>query len=254
MIIERVEEPNFLSNAYLVADEAGGTGVLIDSNGVTDPLVEQVERDGIEITHVLLTHHHWDHVVGARELAERFDVPVLAHEKAADLSMDQFDLSEAIAEGDVVETGGLRIEVLETPGHCADHLALVINGTDVMTADCLFKGTVGGTRAPGATGFADLRSSVMDKLMKLPPETRVHPGHKEPTTIGDEWESNPFIRVWRGLDEEGSEPCQVGRPDQVERTDATLVLWAPDYDGGNKAWVRFPDGEDAIVGGSQVER
>ncbi len=154
----------------------------------------------------------------------------------------------------MIESGSLRIEVLETPGHCADHLALVINGTDVLTADVIFKGTVGGTRAPGATGFADLRSSIMDKLMKLPPETRIHPGHKQPSTIGEEWESNPFIRVWRGLDEEGSEPCTVGPPDQVERQEATLVLWAPDYDGGNKAWVRFADGEDAIVGGSQIKR
>jgi hydroxyacylglutathione hydrolase len=88
----------------------------------------------------------------------------------------------------------------------------------------------------------------MNRLMNLPPETRIHPGHREPTTVKDEWESNPFIRIWRGRDHEGDEPCKVA--DQ----EATLVLWAPDYDGTNKAWVRFPDGEDAIVGGSQVTR
>jgi hypothetical protein len=76
----------------------------------------------------------------------------------------------------------------------------------------------------------------------------VHPGHTLPTTIGDEWEQNPFIRIWRGLDPEGSDTCRV-RGEQ-----ATLILWAPDYDGTNKAWVRYPDGRDAIVGGSQVER
>ena len=103
--------------------------------------------------------------------------------------------------------------------------------------------------APGASGFADLKSSVMDRLMTLPPETRVHPGHREPTTIGEEWDGNAFVRVWRGLEEPGEETCTVwGR-------DATLKLWAPDYDGGNKAWVVFGDtGEEAIVGGSQVER
>jgi hydroxyacylglutathione hydrolase len=124
----------------------------------------------------------------------------------------------------------------------------------VITADVLFKGTVGGTRAPGATGFEDLKSSIMDKLMELPHEMRVHPGHKQPTTIGAEWEENPFIRIWRGLDEEGSEPVSVGPADAEERESATLVLWAPDYDGGNKAWVRFEDGSDAIVGGSQIKR
>ena len=85
--------------------------------------------------------------------------------------------------------------------------------------------------------------------MELPPETRVHPGHREPTTIGEEWEGNPFVRIWRGLDEVGEEPARSGA------ATATLKLWAPDYDGGNKAWIVFGDtGEEAIVGGSQVER
>jgi glyoxylase-like metal-dependent hydrolase (beta-lactamase superfamily II) len=155
----------------------------------------------------------------------------------------------------VVESGALRIEAMHTPGHCADHLALRIDDTDCLTADVLFQGTVGGTMAPGATGFADLKSSIMEKLMKLAPETRIHPGHRQPSTIGEEWESNPFIRIWRGLEEEGAEACSVGPPDAAERRQATLVLWAPDYDGGNKAWVRFADtGEDAVVGGSQVKR
>ncbi len=78
MILQRVESPDFLSNAYFVCDEPGGTGVFIDANGVVEPLVERAEREGTEITHVLLTHHHWDHVLGVEELAKRFDVPILA--------------------------------------------------------------------------------------------------------------------------------------------------------------------------------
>jgi hydroxyacylglutathione hydrolase len=253
LILQRVEEQaNWLSNAYLIVDEPGGKGVLVDSNEVTEPLVERVEREGTEITHVLLTHHHHDHVVGVEKLAERFGVPVLAHPKCAELLDGK--VTETIDDGDVVESGELRIEVMHTPGHCADHLALLVDGTDCLTADVLFQGTVGGTRAPGATGFDDLKASVMEKLMKLPPETRVHPGHRAPSTIGEEWEHNPFVRVWRGLDDEGSEPVSIGPADAAEREDATLVLWAPDYDGGNKAWVRFDSGEDAIVGGSQVSR
>ncbi|MGI9020331.1 MAG: MBL fold metallo-hydrolase [Solirubrobacterales bacterium] len=252
MILQRAESPDFLSNAYFVCDEPGGKGVLIDANGVVEPLLERVEREGTELTHVLLTHHHWDHVLDAGAIAERYGVPVLGHPQCAEL-LDG-TVTDTIDDGDVVETGGLRIEAIHTPGHCADHLALRIGESDVITADVLFKGTVGGTRAPGATGFEDLRSSVMDKLMTLPPSTRVHPGHKEPTTIGEEWESNPFIQVWRGEAEEGSEPVSIGPADAAEREEATLVLWAPDYDGGNKAWVRFSSGEDAIVGGSQVKR
>jgi hypothetical protein len=88
----------------------------------------------------------------------------------------------------------------------------------------------------------------MDVLMRLPAETTIHPGHREPSTVGAEWESNPFIRVWRGLDPEQAEPCRV------RGEEATLVLWGPDYDGTHKAWVRYPDGRDQIVGGSQIER
>jgi hydroxyacylglutathione hydrolase len=136
---------------------------------------------------------------------------------------------------------------LFTPGHAPGHLAFLVNETDVFTADVLFRGTVGGTRAPGATGFADLKSSV-ERLLSLPGETRIHPGHTLPTTVSEERESNPFFRIWTGRDPEGDEECTVrGEP-------ARLVLWAPDYDGTNKAWVRFPNGEDAIVGGSQVSR
>jgi hydroxyacylglutathione hydrolase len=234
MIVERTENPSWLSNAYLVADEPGGHGVLIDGNGVPEPLLEQIERDDITITHMLLTHSHPDHVVDVEPLASRFGVPLLSY--------------AALDDGSVVVSGDLQIHAVYTPGHCPDHLSFSVNGTDVFTADVLFKGTVGGTAGGGPTGFEDLKRSIMDRLMSLDHAAAVHPGHTLPTTIGDEWDRNPFIRIWRGLDPEGSEPCRVrGR-------DATLILWAPDYDGTNKAWVRYPDGADAIVGGSQVER
>ena len=245
MIVERAEHPDWLSNAYLFAES--GTGVLVDNNGVAGPLYEKVESEGIELTHILLTHHHMDHVVAVAELKKRFGVPVLAHEKAA-AELEEDVVDQTLDDGETVVAGGLQIEALLTEGHAPGHLSFLFNGTDCTTADVLFKGTVGGTRAPGATGFEDLKASIMDRLMNLPPETRIHPGHREPTTVQDEWESNPFIRIWRGRDHEGDEPCKVGD------RDATLVLWAPDYDGTNKAWVRFPDGQDAIVGGSQVTR
>ena len=247
MIVERTENPMWLSNAYLVADEAGGKGVLIDGNDELGPLLERAERDGIEITHVLVTHPHGDHVAGLAEAVARLgNPPVVAHPEAA--SEVDLEVAETIEDGGKLATGGLEIEAILTPGHAAGHLAFLVDGSDVFTADVLFKGTVGGTMAPGGSGFADLKASVM-RLMELPPATRVHPGHRESTTIGEEWEGNPFVRIWRGLDEVGEEQCTVwDRP-------ATLKLWAPDYDGGNKAWIVFgDDGLEAIVGGSQVVR
>jgi hydroxyacylglutathione hydrolase len=248
MIVERTENPMWLSNAYLVADGPGGKGVLIDGNEDLDPLLERAERDGIEITHILVTHPHLDHVAGLAEARESLGgVPVVAHPDAA-AELEGLDVAEEIADGDRLSTGGLEIEAIHTPGHAAGHLAFLVDGTDLFTADVLFKGTVGGTMAPGASGFGDLRASVM-RLMELPPETRVHPGHREPSTIGEELEGNPFVAIWQGRGETGEEEVTVwGRP-------ATLKLWAPDYDGGHKAWIVFGDtGEEAIVGGSQVER
>jgi hydroxyacylglutathione hydrolase len=247
MIIERTENPQWLSNAYLVADEAGGKGVLIDGNDDLGPLLERAQRDGIEITHILITHPHLDHIAGLAAAQQRLGgVPMVAHAEATGEIEEA--IAQTIGDGETLSTGSLRIEAISTPGHAAGHVAYLVNNSDVFTADVLFKGTVGGTMAPGASGFDDLRASVM-RLLDLPPETVVHPGHREPTTIGEEREGNPFVRIWRGEAEAGNDGVTVwGRP-------ATLKLWAPDYDGGNKAWVVFTDdGTEAIVGGSQVER
>jgi hydroxyacylglutathione hydrolase len=245
MIIERSMQQDWLSNAYLVGDEENGKAVVIDSGAPSGPLLEAAERHGLDVELLLLTHHHGDHVAENAVWKERHGVEILAHPIEAKL-IDQVD--RTIEPGETVEVGGLTIESLHTPGHTAGMLNFVVNGTDVFTGDTLFKGSVGGVRAPGSTSFEDLKHSIMDVLMKLPHETRVHPGHTDPTTIGDEWESNSFVRLWRGLDEEGTESCRV------EGEEATLVLWAPDYDGGNKAWVRWADGRDDIVPGSRVER
>jgi hydroxyacylglutathione hydrolase len=247
LIVERTENPQWLSNAYLVADKERGTGVLIDGNEDVDPLIDIAEREGITITHYLVTHPHVDHVAGVTEARARAgNPPLVAHEATAAELDDEVEI--LMADGDKLDANGIEVEAIYTPGHAPGHLAFLIDGTDVFTADVLFKGTVGGTAAPGASGFEDLKGSVM-RLMELPPETRVHPGHKEPTTVGDQFADNPFVRIWRGIDATGEEEVTVwARP-------ATLKLWAPDYDGGNKAWIVFGDsGEETIVGGSQVVR
>ena len=243
MRVERAEHPLYLSNAYLVIDD-DNKGVLIDGHGEAASLLEIVESEGIAIQAILLTHHHGDHT--QIDEYERFDVPVYASEKAAAL-LGPGVVDRTIGDGETLEFGGLRIEAIPTPGHAAGHLALLVGDSDVFTADVLFKGTIGGSRAPDNTGFDDLRESV-EKLLTLPPETRVHPGHREPTTIGDESESNVFVRAFRGEEPELNEAVRVAGEE------AELLIWGPDYDGTNKAWVRFPDGSQAVVGGSQVER
>jgi glyoxylase-like metal-dependent hydrolase (beta-lactamase superfamily II) len=240
MIVERVEHPQWLSNAYLVAEGPGGHGFFIDGNGLTDALERRAEQDSIKITHVLCTHGHADHVVGVEELAARHGVPLLAH------AATRVRADELLEDGDTVESGALVVRALYTPGHCGDHLAFLVDGS-CFTADVLFRGTVGGTAGPDGD-LDKLKHSILDVLLMLDPETRVYPGHREDTTIGDERRSNPFIRAWLDGEGLGEQPCLVSG------VQATLLLWADDYDGVHKALVRFASGEETIVGGSRVER
>jgi glyoxylase-like metal-dependent hydrolase (beta-lactamase superfamily II) len=246
VLIERSMNEQFLSNTYLVADELGSQAAMVDAGGPVAPLLDVLRRMRLELTHVLLTHHHHDHVA---EIDEVMSAHPGAHVLIHPLEREHVPAANGTMEpGDAIDVGAVRIEPLHTPGHTAGMLSLVVNGTDVFTGDTLFKGSVGGVRAPGHTTYGDLKQSVMDKLLKLPPATRIHPGHTEPTTVEDELEHNPFVRIWRGVDPEGTEPCTaLGQP-------ATLILLAQDYDGGHKAWVRWSDGSDDIVPGSQVQR
>jgi hydroxyacylglutathione hydrolase len=207
----------FLSNAYLVADEEGGSAVYVDSGAPLEPLLRAAEEWRVTPTHVLRTHSHADHVEHEGELG----LPVVTGP---------------------LTVGGLTVEAIPTPGHADDMIAFVVNGEAVFSGDTLFKDAVGGG------DYEVIRRSVMDVFMAMPHDRRVLPGHTDETTIGREWDENPFVRVWRGIEPEGSERVHVGG------RDATLIVWSPDYDGNGKAWVRFDDGVDTIVGGSRVER
>jgi hydroxyacylglutathione hydrolase len=245
MIVERSMSEPWLSNTYVVGDELAGHAVMIDAGGPVEPLLEYLDRGHFTLTHVLLTHHHHDHIAELGKVRERYpDVPVLIHPLERELVPAATGVMEP---GTTIESGALTIEPLHTPGHTGGMLSLLIDGTDVFTGDTLFKDSVGGVRAPGHTSYDDLKASIMDTLLALPPATRIHPGHTDPTTVAQELEQNAFVRIWRGLDPEGDGECTaLGEP-------ATLILLGADYDGGHKAWVRWPDGSDDIVPGSRVQ-
>lgn len=240
VIVDRVEHPGWLSNAYLLADRPGGHGLLVDSNGLEERLVERAREEGIAIDLVLCTHGHPDHVVAIEELARRVGAPLVAHPDtpvAADVRVGD---GESLA-------AALPIRALYTPGHAADHVSYVVAGTHCLTGDVLFAGTVGGSAGPSGD-YDALRRSVLDVLLALPDETAVLPGHIHATTIGAERATNPFVRAWTDGAGVGEEAVTVGGEP------ATLLLWAPDYDGGNKALVRLADGREQVVGGSRVAR
>ncbi|MFN8174623.1 MAG: MBL fold metallo-hydrolase [Solirubrobacteraceae bacterium] len=246
MILERSMTDQWLSNTYLVGDAPGGAAVMIDAGGPVAPLLRRIADDGLTLERVLLTHHHFDHVAELDAVLEAHPgTPVLIHQAEREHVPQA---TGTIAPGEKLAVGGLEIEAIPTPGHTAGMLSFLVNGSDLFTGDTLFRNSVGGVRAPGHTTYADLKESIMERILTLPPETAIHPGHTDPTTVAGEWEGNAFVRVWRGLDPEGAESCTaLGEP-------ATLVLLGDDYDGGHKAWVRWPDGSDDIVPGSQVAR
>ncbi len=284
MLVERAIHPQFLSNTYLVADGHGGPAFFIDAGGPVGGLIETAERAELAPTHVLLTHHHFDHVSEVGALRERWPgLQVLISERERDLlaggaapgdGEDPAQGMGTVEAGETLRFGTLEVHPLHTPGHTAGMLSFLVGegargdgerprpragasiapggfsgaGAAVFTGDTLFKNSVGGVRAPGHTTYADLKDSIMGTLMELPPDTVIYPGHADATTVAQEWEGNAFIRVWRGLDGEGAQSCTaLGEP-------ATLVLLGEDYDGGTKAWVRWLDGSDDIVPGSRVQR
>jgi len=206
--------PEWLSNAYLAWDEGTREAFFVDSGAPLEPLHELVEREGLTVAALLTTHSHHDHVAGDAELRTRYGVAPTQNVEWA--------------------------RSLETPGHADDHVVFVVDGV-CFSGDLLFKDAVGGGDA------ATVKGSVL-KVMELPDETRVLPGHTEETTIGREREENPFLRYWLGAAPSIDEPVRVGGEA------ATLVGWSPDYDGKGKALVRLADGRERIVGGSRVER
>ena len=282
MIVERALHPKFLSNTYLVAEnpEEGDAAFFVDAGGPVEGLIEAAERLDLAPTHVLLTHHHFDHVSEAPQLCERWpELKVLIHPLELALLDDglvaELGTLETVEAGETRSFGSLEVRPLLTPGHTAGMLSFLVTepspashaasngrarggeGGDhaqgregeaaVFTGDTLFRDSVGGVRAPGHTTYQDLKDSIMGTLMELPGETVIYPGHADATSVAREWSNNPFIRIWRGIDREGRHKCQaLGQP-------ATLILLGEDYDGGHKAWVRWPDGSDDILPGSRVQ-
>jgi hydroxyacylglutathione hydrolase len=201
MIVERAMTDSWLSNTYLVAAGPNTDAFVVDAGGPMDRIFAKADEHGLNVTHILLTHHHHDHVAELDKALERWpDARVLAHpdERVPGSNGD-------LRPGEEVAVGELSVKALHTPGHTGGMLSLLVED-QVFTGDTLFRDSVGGVRAPGHTTYADLKRSIMDVLLALPPGTVVRPGHTEPTTVAEELEHNPFVRVWRGVDAEGDRP------------------------------------------------
>jgi glyoxylase-like metal-dependent hydrolase (beta-lactamase superfamily II) len=194
----------FEENTYLVVDEPTNRAVLVDPGAEPDRLIEMVSQSRASLQAIWLTHAHIDHIGGIAGVKRVWDVPVLLHpadrplydrgEMQASLYGIPFDQPAApdgpLGEGDVLELGTLRFNVMHVPGHAPGHVVFV-SGERMLGADLLFAGSVGRTDLPLADP-AKMDESL-ERICTLPDATLVYPGHGPATSIGVERVSNPFL-------------------------------------------------------------
>ncbi len=200
-------------NTYLVVDEASKKCAVVDP-GMIEPdeenaLVDYIERNKLHVVDVINTHLHVDHAIGDKFVAEKFRVPVLGHRSDETLGrrlqeqaemfgmrgkLDSVSLTSYLEDGDRVSIGDGELEVLHVPGHSPGSIALYDpQGHWVIVGDALFAGSIGRTDLPGGD-YATLVGAINDRLMALPDDTAVYPGHGPATTIGQERKYNPYLR------------------------------------------------------------
>jgi hydroxyacylglutathione hydrolase len=196
------------TNCYLMACTVTQQAAVIDPAWDGRAILTQATQRGWTISHILLTHSHFDHVGGLAELKELTDAPIYAHPDAGPMLARATAAAalwgihvdapppadHPLAEGDVLAIGELRPVVLFTPGHAPGHVCFHLPQDGVVfDGDVLFQGSIGRTDLPGGD-YELLMSSIRDKLLPLPDETVVLSGHGPATTIGDERRMNPFLQ------------------------------------------------------------
>ena len=210
MMLECLTVGPLQENCYLLADLATKEAVLIDPGDEAPRLLRALDERELTLQAVWLTHAHFDHVGAVAEVLERYpvplylhpaDAPLLAHASASaarwgiPLKQPSTDFLP-LSDGQTLTLGGLRAHCLFTPGHAPGHIAFYLPEEEVVIAgDALFQGSIGRTDLPGGD-HAQLLESIRTKLLTLPPQTKVHPGHGPATTVGREAQSNPFLTAF----------------------------------------------------------
>ena len=190
MIFRQVPVGTFQNFSYIIGDEKTKSAALVDPAWEVDNLLAQCEELGLKVTRVINTHSHHDHVEGNEAVAKRTGAKVVMHEK----SPVRKDIT--VKDGDVVEVGSLTVKVIHTPGHCPDHICLLVDGK-LLTGDTLFVGECGRTDLAGGNS-GDLYDSLVKKILPLDDSIEVYPGHdygnKPSTTIGNERKNNYTLK------------------------------------------------------------
>ena len=193
-------------NCFILCCKETKEAAIIDAGDEADRIMTLIEAKGYKAKLLINTHCHVDHVSAVAAIQERLDLPFLAHPKEKPildslLMGQQFygfgdgripTVTGALDPAETVKMGNLSIEVIETPGHTPGGVCLKV-GDDLFTGDTLFAFSIGRTDLPGGN-TNQLMESIKNKLLCLPPQTRVHPGHGPSSSIGVEAEGNPFLQ------------------------------------------------------------
>jgi len=205
MILESVVVGPLMVNCYVLGCENSREGVVVDPGDDTDRILDAVSRHGLKVVAVINTHGHFDHTGGNQRIITETGAGLLIHELDAPMLARAVDTaamfgltaenspppSRFLTEGEFVAFGEYRLRVLHTPGHTLGGCSLHLEGM-VFTGDTLFADSVGRTDFPGGSSVA-LGKSIREKLLILPDDTIVYPGHGPSTTIGRERKHNPYL-------------------------------------------------------------
>ncbi len=209
MLFKSMEVGMLASNCYLVGCSRTRAGVVIDPGAEGDRISREIESMGLSVMAIINTHGHYDHVGGNGRVKASTGAPIILHSADGGVYKNPgFGLSailkkqpkpdKFVADNDTVDFGDLKLTVLETPGHTPGGISLFLNGNDndapmLFSGDTLFNFSIGRFDLPGGS-FNQLIDSIKNKLLVLPDNTKVYPGHGPASTIGQEKSLNPFLR------------------------------------------------------------
>lgn len=202
MIIKRLESGMFSSNCYIIGSESAKEGLVIDPGDEPAKILNTIKALGLNIKFILLTHSHIDHISAVNKVKEATGAEVAIHADDADalkgggwvlgiLRPTVSPPEKLLNDGDSINVADLHFKVLHTPGHSPGGVCFLTDGI-VFTGDTLFCQSIGRSDLGG--NHRQLINSIMTKLMTLPDNTIVYPGHGPETTIGDERRGNPFLQ------------------------------------------------------------
>ena len=194
------------NNCYIWADEKTKDAMVVDAPDKADEIIAFAGDKGLKITDIVLTHGHFDHILALKELKKKTGATLSVFEKTADFMRDPVrNLAQymnieipptkpdkLLKDGDEIDFRGNKIKVLHTPGHTEDSICL-LSGKTLLSGDTLFRLSVGRWDHPTGNMIEEI-NSINDKLMPLPDDTEVYPGHGPSTTIGEERKGNPYIK------------------------------------------------------------